>query len=105
MKSYQPPQTSLEAYRSLKAADISRTKQRIISALQSINEGTMEDIAEKMGVNRDIVWKRLSELERDQKIYRPGTKKTLKSGKKGFTWKLIAPVVNISQKLVQPSLF
>lgn len=115
------PETSNEAYRSLKAADISRTKQNILIALAVIKEGTFEDIAIQCGVKPDTIWKRLSEMANDGKIYRPGNKRPLKSGRLGYTWMLvskgIAPtkiterslpgqsVSDYSKKLVQPNLF
>lgn len=79
-------ETSLEAYRSLNPAKLADTYKKIILALSEIGSGTFEDIAKKMKVDKSVVWKRLSELERANILYRPGTKKTLKSGRAGYVW-------------------
>lgn len=97
------PETSNEAYRSLKAADITRTKQNIMLALGVIREGTFEDIARQVGVEPDVIWKRLSEMANDGKIYRPGNKRPLKSGRNGYTWMLITPGI-APAKVVEMSM-
>jgi predicted transcriptional regulator len=83
-------ETSLEAYRSLDPARLSDTYKKILLALTELGSGTFEDIAKKMKVDKSVVWKRLSELERNGIIYRPGTKKTLKSGRLGFVWMILS---------------
>jgi len=74
------PQTSIDAYRSLDPAKLSDTYKKIILALTELGNGTFEDIAKKMKVDKSVVWKRLSELERANILYRPGTKKHLNQG-------------------------
>lgn len=86
MRKSNPPQTSIDAYRSLDPAKLSDTYKKIILALTEIGSGTFEDISRKMKVDKSVVWKRLSELERANILYRPGAKKTLKSGRLGFVW-------------------
>jgi predicted ArsR family transcriptional regulator len=115
------PETSNEAYRSLKHSEITKTKNNILLALSVIKEGTFEDIAAYMNVKPSIVWKRLSELCNDGKIYRPGNKKPLESGRCGYTWMLISKgisptkvvemsmpgrtIADFSRKLIQQNLF
>lgn len=115
------PETSNEAYRSLKKDKIRETYKNILYTLAQIKEGTFEDIAFQMRVKPDIVWKRLSELANDGKIYRPGNKRPLRSGRMGYTWMLITPgisptkvtekvmagksITDYSKKLVQKDLF
>lgn len=84
------PETSLEAYRSLDPVKLSDTYKKIVLALSELGSGTFEDISKKMKVDKSVVWKRLSELERANIIYRPGTKKTLKSGRSGFVWMILS---------------
>lgn len=83
-------ETSMEAYRSLDPTKLRDTYKRIILALSELGSGTFEDIAKKMKVDKSVVWKRLSELERANILYRPGTKKTLKSGRSGFVWMILS---------------
>ena len=80
------PTTSIDAYKSLRIEDLNDTYREILVALGEIGKGTFEDIAAHMKCNKDKVWKRLSELQRMELIYRPGTKKMLKSGKMGYEW-------------------
>lgn len=90
MRKSKPPQTSIDAYRSLDPAKLSDTYKKIILALTELGSGTFEDIAKKMKVDKSVVWKRLSELERANVLYRPGTKKTLKSGRSGYVWMILS---------------
>lgn len=83
-------ETSMEAYRSLDPTKLRDTYKRVILALSELGSGTFEDIAKKMKVDKSVVWKRLSELERANILYRPGTKKTLKSGRSGFVWMVLS---------------
>lgn len=97
------PETSNEAYRSLKAVEVRETYKNILFALSIIKEGTFEDISRQMNVAPAVVWKRLSELADDGKIYRPGNKRPLKSGRNGYTWMLITPGI-APAKVVEMSL-
>jgi len=83
-------ETSLEAYRSLDPVKLRETYKKIILALAELGSGTFEDIAKKMKVDKSVVWKRLSELERAKILYRPGNKKTLKSGRSGYIWMILS---------------
>lgn len=90
MRKSKMPETSLEAYKSLDPVRLNDTYKGIIMALSELGSGTFEDIAKKMKVDKSVVWKRLSELERANILYRPGTKKTLKSGRSGFVWMILS---------------
>lgn len=82
------PDTSLEAHDSLTEDYIGYTHNRILEALGVIGEGNFEAIAKQMGVDDDIVWKRLSELRKDKKIHRPGHKTKTKSGRNAYVYRL-----------------
>jgi predicted transcriptional regulator len=82
------PETSKAAYDSLRQDDIRDMYRKIMVALSAIGKGTFEDIAAHMKVERERVWKRLSEMQEMGLIYRPGSKKILKSGRNGFEWAL-----------------
>lgn len=78
--------TSIEAYHSLDVNQLNKTYKTIIETLSKIGEGTFEDIAATAKEDKAKIWKRLSELERMQVVYRPGEKKVLKSGRNGYVW-------------------
>lgn len=80
------PDTSIAAYKSLEATDLRDIYLRIVSALIVLGQGTFEDIAAHLKIDKSRVWKRLSEMERDQLIHRPGAKKKLSSGRNGYLW-------------------
>lgn len=84
------PQTSLDAHKSLDPAKLSETYRKILFALGNIGSGTFEDIAAFLKVDKSIIWKRLSEMAALNLIYRPGTKKILKSGRMGYTWMILS---------------
>lgn len=95
MRKSNVPETSKEAYKSLDPARLSDSYKKILLALSELGSGTFEDIAQKMKVDKSVVWKRLSELERSGIIYRPGAKKKLKSGRSGFVW-MNLPLIGMS---------
>ena len=85
------PETSKEAYRSLRAEELRETYRKILSALSQLGQGTTEEIAAFLKMPHDRIWKRMSELERMELVYKPGTKRMMKSGRNGFTWMLRNP--------------
>lgn len=88
MAKKQIPDTSREAFQSLDPSKLRETYKNILLALAELGSGNFEDIAAKMKVDKSTVWKRLSELHTMGLIYRPGTKKLLKSGRNGYCWAL-----------------
>jgi predicted transcriptional regulator len=90
MSKKQKPETSLAAYRSLDPVQMAEIYQKILWGLGQIKEGSYEDVALAIRLPKERVWKRLSELMKAGLIYRPGNTKILSSGRKGFTWRLVA---------------
>lgn len=88
MSNRKNPDTSNEALRSLKLEDLNEIYRLIIGALNVLGKGTFEDIAAYLKKDSSKIWKRMSELERMMVVYRPGTKKLLKSGRNGYEWML-----------------
>lgn len=82
------PETSKEAFRSLDPEKISEIHRKILWALSQMEPSTFEEIAAFLKIDKSIVWRRLSELHKDGLIYRPGTKKALRSGRAGYCWTL-----------------
>jgi len=120
MAKKQIPDTSIEAYKSLNPDEIRGTYRDIMIALSALIKGTFEDIAAYLGEDKSKIWKRLSEMERMGLIFRPGSKKILKSGRQGYEWALTSnyipkteaaekalkgdAIVDYSRKLINPNL-
>ncbi len=85
------PETSKEAYRSLRAEELRDTYKKILSALNVLGEATTEETAAFLKIPHERIWKRFSEIERMELIYKPGNKRMMKSGRNGFTWRLTTP--------------
>lgn len=83
------PTTSLDAYKSLTPEMLSKHYGKIIQALRDIESGIYEEIADKTGLERHKVARRLSELERLSVIYKPGEKKPTSTGRSAFVYKLV----------------
>ncbi len=121
MPKRKPVETSLEALASLSPVNLLEVHLRIMDALRIIGSGTYEDIARQAKLEPQRVWKRLSEALKAGVIYRPGTKKPLKSGRNGFVWALTQPgqstepvtekalpgpsVSDYAKKIIQTSIF
>ena len=82
------PSTSLDAYHSLDPAQLRDIYKQILAALHFLKSATFEEIAAYMKVDKDRVWKRMSELQKMDLVYRPGGKKKLRSGRLGYLWAL-----------------
>ena len=80
------PETSNEAYRSLREVEIAATQQKICAALEVLQTGTYEDVADFLKMDAARIWKRMSEIHRFGLIHRTGDRKTMKSGRQGFVW-------------------
>lgn len=97
------PSTSIEAYKSLDPVNILEVHNRIMDALRIIGSGTFEEIARQAKLEPQRVWRRLSECLKAGVVYRPGTKKPLKSGRNGFVWALTQPGQSI-EPVIEKSL-
>lgn len=98
MKKKQVPDTSKEAWRSLDPAKMAQIYRGILYALGVMNKATFEEIAAHMKVDKSKIWKRMSELQRMKLVYRPGSKKMLKSGRQGYEWALTSQVTPKTDK-------
>ena len=88
MKNSHPPATSIAAYRSLDPNSVQNIKNRIVEAIKINGAMSAEQIANFIGVDHVQVNRRTSELERDQLIYRPGSKSITKTGRAAFNWQI-----------------
>jgi predicted ArsR family transcriptional regulator len=80
------PDTSKSAYKEAQKGLIESHKQRIIEALQSLGIANYESIAAKAKMDKIACMRRLSELERDEVVYKPGSKALTKSGRMSYNY-------------------
>lgn len=80
--------TSKEAFESIKPTR-PNLHRIILRALYQIKQGSFRDIASAAGLKPVQVWKRLSELERKNRIKPSGTKICPTSLRRVTIWKLI----------------
>ena len=84
------PETSHEAHQSMTKQLLSNHHIKIIDALKVLKVATAEEIAIHLDwddKNRSA--RRMSELEREQIIYKPGGKRKTKYGRNAFVYSLI----------------
>jgi predicted transcriptional regulator len=101
------PETSVEAWKSIDPTQLAQIYCGILYALGIMYKGTFEEIAAHMKVDKSKVWKRMSELEKMKLVYRPGSKKMLKSGRQGYEWALtsqVTPKTDKEQKALKGKL-
>lgn len=106
MKSKQLPSTSLEAYKMLPDEMKERHHSKILKALGELKLAIGEEIALKVGMDKHQIGRRLSELERDQLIYKPGSKKNTSTGRPAFQYALTVidpPTIDPINKLINMS--
>ena len=90
------PDTSKEAYASLDPAQLNETYRKILYALAQLGEATSQEAAAFSKVDHAVFWKRMVDLERMELIYKPGTKRLLKSGRMGYCYRLKGAAIPIT---------
>lgn len=85
-KKSKPPETSLEAYRALHPEHLAEHYKKIIKALEILGTATAEQIAKHLTLEHVQITRRMSELEKMELVYKPGTKAATKSGRQAFNW-------------------
>jgi len=85
------PSTSKAAYDRAKLGMIESHHEKILAALQVLGTVNYEAIANHLNMDRHAVGRRLSELEKDQKVFKPGTKSKTKSGCMAMNYSLTKP--------------
>jgi DNA-binding HxlR family transcriptional regulator len=81
------PITSLESYRALTPEKLSKDYAKILSALTVLGVAHYEAISDYLGCREpNIVSRRLSELERNQLIYKTGEKRKTKRNRNAFVY-------------------
>lgn len=74
-------------------------RDKILTALRTLKEGTFEAIARYAQMRDSQVWKRISELERDGLIVDSGKKARLSSGCMGIVWRIVEQDVTEQKEL------
>jgi hypothetical protein len=89
MKNVPPlPETSLDAHK--RSKELSEAHRKIIlEALEKHGSMTYEQIALCTNLDRHAVGRRLCELERENKIHKPGEKKFTQSGRQAFVYEIV----------------
>jgi len=80
------PSTSLEAYHSLEPDSVETLHRKILEGLKAIGKGTSQQVSDYIGIPHERIWKRFSELERDEKIYNTKIKHKNKSGRNAYQY-------------------
>ncbi len=84
------PETSHEAYKMMNKELLSDHHKKIINALKVLRIATAEEIAIFLNWDdKSRASRRMSELERDQIIYKPGEKRKTKYGRNAFVYTLV----------------
>lgn len=85
------PSTSHEANVSMTKELREQHHAKILSALEVLKLATGEQIAQYSKLDYHAVMRRVSELERDEKVYKPGTKIPTSSGRTAFQYAIRTP--------------
>lgn len=92
------PDTSHEAHKMMNKEVLSNHHYLIIEALKVLKKATAEEISEYLNwddKNRSA--RRMSELEREQIVFKPGEKRKTRYGRNAYVYSLINPQKHYSQ--------
>jgi len=93
------PKTSLDAYQSIESRQLNETYQSILSALEVLKSASAEQIAIYLGKEHEQINRRVSELEKQNKIYRNGKQALTKKGRLAYCWALIEQPIEVAKKV------
>jgi predicted ArsR family transcriptional regulator len=86
-----PPNTSLEAWRSITKEQLSEHHAKILCALRDLKSASAEQLSTHTNLTHHQVNRRMSELERLELIYRTGAKVATRTGRSASCWSLRNP--------------
>jgi predicted ArsR family transcriptional regulator len=101
MRVSNPPETSIEAWHSVKNSMPEEHHAKILKALAELKSASAEQISTITNLDHWQVNRRLSELERKQLIYKPGGKVPTKTGRSANLWTLTTPPEPVIRKRIQ----
>lgn len=82
------PQTSKDAYASLKPQQLRAIYRKIVEALKVMGEGSSQQISAYLTLDDEVVRKRLSELQKMGILYKPGHRVPTKKGCTAYVWQI-----------------
>lgn len=85
------PDTSIDAYHSIRQEDLADIYQKILKGLERLGMASTEQLATYLTIDHSRIWKRVSELNKMGLIFRPGHKVPTKSGRQSYVWALCGP--------------
>lgn len=86
-----PPETSLEAWRSITKEHLLEHHAKILCALRDLRTASAEQISTRTNLTHHQVNRRMSELERMEIIYRTGARVVTRTGRSASCWSLRNP--------------
>lgn len=101
------PKTSINAFLSRDAEHLGKTYQSILDALKELKSASAEQIALYLGKEHEQINRRVSELEKQNKIYRNGKQVLTTKGRLANCWALVEINQMIENKpiVLQSKLF
>jgi predicted transcriptional regulator len=91
--------TSIDAYKSIKGDAKENHNVKIVQALSVLKSATYEEIASHLKWDdKNRAARRLSELEREQMVYKPGEKKKTRSGRDAYVYRLVSSAEKHAQR-------
>jgi len=94
------PSTSTEAYKKVKEFGIDQNHHaKIIKALERLGTATGEQIADLLGMDVHQIMRRVNELEKEQVIYKPGTRFPNKKGNMCYQYCLLKSGQKVEHKI------
>lgn len=82
----QQPDTSLDAYEQVTPKMLSEHWSKILSAIKVLKLATGEEIAKEANMDYHQVMRRVSEMERAEILYKPGSKKNTSTGRQAYQY-------------------
>ena len=98
------PQTSREAWKSISKEQLSNHHLKIISALEKLKAASAEQIAAYCSLDHWQVNRRMSELEKEGRVYKRGDTTKTKTGRSAYLWRRSYESLN-SKPIIQKKLF
>lgn len=93
--------TSKAAHDSIKPAK-AYYHAKVIEGLQKLKVGgTFFEISQAVGLGPDKIWKRISELVKDEKIFDTGITRRLPSGRQGTVWQIVGMTTNGEMPVIE----
>lgn len=101
MKKRKIQQTSFNAFQSINTESLDNTYVLILKALHHLKSASAEQIARYLGKEHEQINRRVSELERQNKIHRNGKQVLTSKGRLANCWELVGNMNVVDKPIVQ----